>query len=297
MTDLQLRYFLICAEEGSLTGAANRLSISQPALSQQIRQLELSLKITLFSRGGRGITLTSSGNKLWLNIQPLFDSLDSILLEAKHQEGVSEGTISIAGVHSILPYLLPKLIADHAKSNKEVKFKLYTRSSQEVIQLVNNRTVDFGLVYENIPMPPEISVHSIFEEQLVAIFSPKFPLASKIKSTKRISADLPIISLPQGYALRKVINHAFHNTDLNIKMEVETLDMMLSLCQHESGICFAPKYVMNNRPDLDFCVLDNIDMKLSMALITKHRREIQPIAKVLIDKIKTLFLTRRGKLD
>lgn len=286
MNDLQLRYFLVCAEELSFTRAADRLGISQPALSQQIKRLEASLKITLFYREGRGIKLTASGNKLWQRVLPLFENLDQVIQETKFQEGVSEGTIAIAGVHSILPYMLSGVISDYAQQCADVNFRIYTRSSQEVIQLVHNRTADFGLVYQNLPMPPEIEVAHLLKEKLVVAYSPQLAAADEIERTGQIPPELPVILLSPGYALRKVVNQALRNTELNISFEVETLDMMINLCANNAGICFAPEYVVSQRADLNYCKLADIKMELSMAIITRYGKSMQPIAEQLIENIK-----------
>ena len=285
MSDLQLRYFLICAQERSFTDAANRIGVSQPALSQQIRKLETNLGISLFLRAGRGIKLTAAGQKLWGQMQPLYNNVDSVIRELQFQEGVIEGTIAIAGVHSILSYLLPEVISDHAKNSPEIKFQIYTRSSQEVIQLAFNRTVDFGLVYENMALPNELDIHPIYNELLVAVFSPDAEFAGQIIQERSLPAEAPVIVFPPGYAIRSAVDKAFSDRPLNIRMEVETIDIMLNLVRHKAGVCFAPLYVAQHQPDLCFSALSGIHIELSTVMVSRHGNPPQPITQQFVERL------------
>lgn len=287
MSDLQLRYFLVCAEERSFTLAANRLGISQPALSQQIRKLEEELGITLFTRVGRGIQLTAAGRQLWGKVHPLYKDVDQAIRELQFQEGVIEGTIAIAGPHTVISYLLPPLISQHSAENSEVKFQLHARSSQEVIQLAYNRSVDFGLVHSTMVLPPELEAQAIHDEQLVAIFAEDFPDAKQIQHSRSLPIGTPVILFPPGYALRRAVDNAFDDQALDVRMEVETVDIMLNLARNGSGVCFAPKYVAANQPGLIYSPLNNLDLTLSIMLVTRYKNPIQPITQHFIDQLKS----------
>ncbi len=293
MSDLQLRYFLVCAEERSFTLAANRLGISQPALSQQIRKLEDELGITLFTRAGRGIQLTAAGRQLWGKVHPLYQNVDQAIRELQFQEGVVEGTIAIAGPHTVISYLLPSLISQHSVDNPEVKFQLHARSSQEVIQLAYNRTVDFGLVHSTMVLPPELEAEAIHDEQLVAIFAEDFPGAGQILQSRTLPQGTPMILFPPGYALRRAVENAFADQMLAIRMEVETVDIMLNLARNGSGVCFAPRYVAAGQPGLIYSSLDNLDLTLSIMLVTRYKNLIQPITQNFIDQLKS-YCNRDG---
>lgn len=287
MSDLQLRYFLVCAEEGSFTGAAERLGLSQPALSQQIRKLEQEMGIALFSRIGRGIQLTAAGRQLWGKVQPLFSDVDQAIRELQFQEGVIEGTIAIAGPHTALSYLLTPLISQHAAENPDVRFQLHARSSQEVIQLTYNRTVDFGLVHSTMVLPPELDGELIHDEKLVAIFAANHPAAERLRQDGELPSNTPTLLFPKGYALRRAVDAAFADQPLNVAMEVETVDAMLNLARRGSGVCFAPRYVAEQQPGLAFAEVNNLDITLSLMLVTRYGKAIQPITQCFIDQLKS----------
>jgi DNA-binding transcriptional LysR family regulator len=85
-----LRYFAAVAEEGNLTRAAERLFVSQPALTKQIRQLESQLGVPLFTRSRAGMTLTAAGRALADRIPAVLGELDQALREAKAAGAVTE---------------------------------------------------------------------------------------------------------------------------------------------------------------------------------------------------------------
>jgi DNA-binding transcriptional LysR family regulator len=286
MSDQQFRYFLVCAIEKSITKASERIGISQSALSQQISSLEKSVGLKLFERRGRGIQLTEAGNRLFSELHPLFNAIDTTVKEIQLQEGVHQGTIAIAGVHSILPYLLPKLISDYSNSFANVGFKLYTRSSQDVIQLALNRTVDIGLVYQNQVFPPELEVEHLYDEELVAVTAAESQFASELLKTRTLPKGAPVILFSPGYSLRMAVDQAFRNEKLNVTTEVETSDMLLSLVENGAGISFMPSYMVENNPNLVHTCLKGMKITLGMVMINRYKKNIQPISSMFIKRMK-----------
>lgn len=90
-----LRYFLTVAKEQSFTKAAKQLHITQPTLSRQLAALEAELGVTLFDRGGHGITLTNEGILLKRRALEMVDLEDKIASEFKGSDGIVEGTITV----------------------------------------------------------------------------------------------------------------------------------------------------------------------------------------------------------
>lgn len=288
--DRQLRYFLVCAHELSFTRAAERLDISQSALSQQIRQLEDLLEQTLFLRKGRGITLTTAGTELLDKTEPHFLGIDKAVDELKYQQGISEGTISIAGVHPVLSYLLPDLITDYARRHPKVKFNLRCGGSAEAIELTNNQTVNFGLIYDNVAS--DIRKETIYTEQLEAVFSSKLLQAKEILETKTLPENTPLVLCQPSYSLRRIVDNALNAIEPRIQFETEAVDSLLNLTREGAGVCFLPSYIFCQHPDLYHCPLDNIKMQVPVAIITKANTPTPALVLDLIDEIKAIVKLR-----
>lgn len=287
MFDRQLRYFLVCAQELSFTKAAERLALSQSALSQQIRQLEFELEKNLFVRQGRGIRLTPAGKKLQHQIESHFSQLDQIVSDFKYQQGISEGTIVIAGVHPVISYWMSTLIASYAQRYPKIKFHLRCGASSEMLELISNRTADIGLIYDNVAS--ELHLERLFTENLVAIFSSKLPDAQEILQTKALLKNTALIMPKLGYSLRRLIENALETKVENIQIETETVCSMLNLARDGAGVCFLPVYVLNKGyQNLHHCQLSGISMKVPVALAVKPQTPLSPIVTQLIKDIKDL---------
>ena len=286
MSDRQLRYFLICAQELSFTRAAERLALSQSALSQQIRELERDLDLPLFIRKGRGVALTPAGVELQYRVEPHLLGLDQVVKEIKFHQGISEGTISIASVHPVLSYLLPDLISDYAKKNPKVSLNLRCGSSQRVIDLTYNRTVDFGIIYNNVVS--DMNVEPLFTESLSAVFSPKMPYAKELLDSRCIPKNARLLMFPSSYSTRRVVDNALSIKHQFIQIETETVDSMLNFTQAGAGICFLPEYIFNRYPDLYHCEIINSKMEVPVALITKPDISKPPIVSEIVKNIKKL---------
>lgn len=286
MLDRQLRNFVVCAQELSFTRAAERLDLSQSALSQQIRQLENQLEQSLFFRRGRGVALTVEGVELLESIEPHFLGIDEIVQKFKYKQGISEGTISIAGVHPVLSYLLPNLIADYARRYPNIRLNLRCGSSLEVIELTNNRAVDIGLIYDNVVS--DIEKEMLFTEQLEAVFSSSLPQADEILETNKLSETTPLVLCQPSYSLRRVVDNSLRNQNSYIQIETEAVDSMLNLVRAGAGVCFLPAYIFNQYPDLYHCELTDVKMRVSVAIVTKVGAPIPPIVLQLLEEIKVL---------
>jgi DNA-binding transcriptional LysR family regulator len=284
MLDRQLRYFLICAQECSFTKAAERLNISQSALSQQMREFEQQLQQSLFIRRGRGVVLTAAGIDLQQRVEPCFLELDQALQNFRHRQGVSEGTISIASVHPVLSYLLSNLIADYIRQYPRVNFSLLCGGSPKVVEMVRNRTADLGLIYDNVIS--DMHVEPLFTERLLAVFSPNLPMAKEILKTRTLPDATPLIMFQSGYSLRRTADKALNAKKHCIRVETETVDSMLNLVRSGAGVCFLPAYISGLHKELHHCELANVTMQVSVAQITKPDVPMQPLVSQLVKDIK-----------
>jgi LysR family transcriptional regulator, salicylic acid-responsive activator of bsdBCD len=144
----QMKYFLAIAEEGHITAAANRLNISQPPLSQQLKLLEQELGVTLFNRNSRNLKLTEAGIVLQNRSEQMLELLKSTVNELKHLNQGIEGTLSIGTVCSSGITILPNKICEFRKKYKNIDFQIWEGDSFRIIELLNNGIIDVGFVRE-----------------------------------------------------------------------------------------------------------------------------------------------------
>jgi LysR family transcriptional regulator, cyn operon transcriptional activator len=106
----QLRYFVAVYEEGHVGRAAERLSLSQPALSQQVRQLEHSLDVSLFERSNKRLLPTLAAHTLYNHALPLLDGLQRAREALGSFKGQSLRTLAIGVLQTVRPSLVPRLL-------------------------------------------------------------------------------------------------------------------------------------------------------------------------------------------
>ncbi|NHH99733.1 LysR family transcriptional regulator [Oceanimonas sp. MB9] len=144
----KLRYFLSVVNEGSITSAAKKIPIAQPALTRQIRLLEESLNTRLLDRNYKGVALTAAGEFLYESARRLVDEFDSIIMQTK--EIADENTESLAiGITTIHPYIpgISGLISRFRAQNPNIKLSLESMLSGPQTSAILEGRIDAGILF------------------------------------------------------------------------------------------------------------------------------------------------------
>ena len=237
-----IRYFLTVAEEGSFTKAAEKLSIAQPPLSRQIKDLEDELGTQLFFRKAKGLELTKEGEHFLqyaTRIRQLADqSVEDI---AKMNEGLS-GKLYLATVEGYAPALIAKWIAAFKKKYPLVEYELWNGNSDDVMKRVSSGLCDVAVItapYDE----EELTGRIVYEEPWVAIIPAKHPLA-KGKSTSvdlKKLAPYPLI-IPSRQSRKQEIENWFAPLGLEPKIFCRIAHMLnaYELTANGVGIAIYP---------------------------------------------------------
>ncbi len=146
------KYFLAVAEELHYRKAAERLYISQPGLSRQIKQMEEILEIKLFERHNRKVELTKTGVFLQEKLLSHFKQFDDIIKHAKLLEKGVNGNLKLAYVGSAMQKLIPELLIKFRKANPNVLINLKENDNKNQIEALLNQSIDIGFVrMERVP--------------------------------------------------------------------------------------------------------------------------------------------------
>lgn len=156
-----LRYFLLAAQEESITRTAELLHITQPTLSRQFIQLERELGTKLFHRGQHSLTLTDGGMLLKRRAQELIDLADKTEREFAGTDGSLAGELSIGSGETLSMHTLSQWIASFRAEHPLVRFDIYSAAADEIKDRIEKGILDMGLLagpagtakYEFIHMP------------------------------------------------------------------------------------------------------------------------------------------------
>ena len=217
----QLRYFVRAAEEGSLSRAARAEHVAQPALSQQIKNLEHSLDVVLFDRSPTGVALTSSGAALLAHARHILDSLERARLDVISTGNEASGEVSIAIPRMLSATLSPILLRKLCDRYPKVVARIIEGTTLSSEEQVESARVDLGIGANGQPRSG-IKTRKLFEQQifLVGAVENKFGIApssdpitfdeavtyplSMIRKPHSLSVELQALALDRGLSLNTV---------------------------------------------------------------------------------------------
>lgn len=141
-----LKYFTVVAEELNITHEAERLCMSQPPLSNQMKALEEELGVKLFIRGKRQLQLTDAGRLLLLRATQILDMTDKAQHEVMSLEGGMSGTINLGIVEGRAPFLIARWISGFKEEFPKVKYSMWNGSSDDVLDRLRQGLVDLAVI-------------------------------------------------------------------------------------------------------------------------------------------------------
>ncbi|CAM2858901.1 LysR substrate-binding domain-containing protein [Paenibacillus sediminis] len=241
-----LEYFLAVSEELHFTKAAEKLGISQPTLSQQIRLLEEELGTPLFQRVGKKNYLTQAGQILLNHTYRVFNELEQAKAEINGLKGMQRGKLSIgcSGNH-----LLTNSIISFHKEYPGIELSVIELATEETREGLLNNRLDLGVVF--LPLKDEqLESIPLYQEELVLVVSHEHELAAEKSIKLEFLKDIPVILLPKKFLVRKMID--FYCNEIGVKLkpilEMSTLESLLQMATHNFGATVVPRsYMQNNQ--------------------------------------------------
>ena len=248
MVNLELfRVFYTVAKCGSLTKAAEELYISQPAVSQAIKQLETQLGGKLFTRTHRGMELTESGGKqIFEKVEKALKLFDEAVGRFSELKDTATGSLRICASDTVSTHFLIPYIKKYHQKYPNVNIVLQNGTSGEIIDMLKNGKGDLGFI--NLPCDDGdinlsntvMMIHDSF------VCSDKFiELKDKKIDLKRLQ-DYPLLMLEQSTATTRAIVSFASSQGVQLQPEIElaSLELMTSLAKNGIGIaCIAKEFV------------------------------------------------------
>ena len=195
-----LRYFIAVAEELSFTRAAQRLNISQPPLSQQIRDLEEELGFSLFNRAGRSIILTQAGKELLPEARQVLEGVAKLQQRALLKARGDEGHLIIGIISSMAVFKFAAILRNFKKNNPGIKISLTDQSSSSQLQALIAGDIDVGFLRPSDKMPHTIEFHLLKRDPMKLAVPFEHPFAKKKYVDWKELSDEPLILIGRGIA-------------------------------------------------------------------------------------------------
>ena len=197
----QLRYFDALAREQHFGRAADACSVTQPALSMQIQELEASLGIPLVERTRSGVRLTPKGEEIAHRSQRLLNDVRNLVDYAKASTGILSGTMRVGVIPSVAPYLLPPLLP--LLREKYPELELHLRETQT--QVLTDELVEGKLDVLLLALPlknPDIEELPLFDDRFLLAVPKSKKLSERVRATKDMVESDRLLLLEEGHCLR-----------------------------------------------------------------------------------------------
>ncbi|MEO3386398.1 LysR family transcriptional regulator [Mesorhizobium sp. CAU 1741] len=214
------RYFLAVAQDRSIRGAADRLRISQSAVSRQIQNLELSLGYPLFDRGARGIALTPAGRVLLRYINETALLSKDLQQELDQLAGLQSGHVSVAVVEGFTTSKFPQLLAAYRENNPAVTLEVIIDGSQSIQDGLENERYDLGVLFN--PHSDRLNIHIASRHSLCALMAPDHPLSRHRTLTVEQILSYPLVVPAVHGGSRELYNALLRSVRAPIKPALET---------------------------------------------------------------------------
>jgi len=216
-----LRAFIETARTGSVSAAANRLFLSQPSISQQIRALEDELNRTLFERHGPRMRLTPAGKALLDMARPLVDRLDALPDNFARRYGSLEGgEIRVAAGESTIMHLLPSLLMRFRHKHPGIFVHLHNVTGADGLGMIRADQVDFA-VGSMLEVPEDIDYRPIYHFDPVLIMHSDHPLARKRQPSLADISPHGLILPPQRLSTYQLVDMVFQKHGLPFRVTLE----------------------------------------------------------------------------
>jgi len=296
-----LRYFLAVAEELHFRKAAEKLFISQPGLSRQIKQMEQDLGVTLFERNNRRVALTKTGDYLQKELQINLKNLEDILAHSKLIHHGKEGHLTLGFVGSAMLQIIPAILKQFNSKFPKVMFKLEEMDNQKQIEGLLSHEIDVGFVrLERVPRSLEI--HTVLKETFCLVLPKNHPVNKRNFKNLSQFKDSPFILFDPEYSASyyEKVMQIFDGCGFAPIISHNTIhaSSIYKLVENNLGVSIVPKslqfgYDMN----VKFIELDAIPQRafLSIAWSKNNRNPmLQNILRLINPPIEPLLKNVRA---
>jgi LysR family nitrogen assimilation transcriptional regulator len=234
----QLEYFRHVAELGSFTRAASFLSIVQPALSRQVRQLEVELGQSLFERNGRGVVLTDAGSRLLEHTRGILTQIGRARQELEEQRNGDSGHITLGLPPSLGRSVTVPLVKAFRQLLPNVRLATVEGLSTYVLEWLSIGRVDCALVY-NATASPTTDLQPMLEDQLFLIAPPDRVAVRRVRKSIALAelGQYPLIIPSRPHAMRMSVENALAGVEQKIQVayEIESIPAIIELVHERLG--------------------------------------------------------------
>jgi DNA-binding transcriptional LysR family regulator len=285
--DLVLMESLVAvADEGTITSAAQRVNISQSALSRRLQQLESELEAELLVRGRHGAELTVLGQATVAHARTILARYEELRRDLSDQQGLTTGAVRVGGGATVTSFILPPAIAAFQSRYPDIRFYVKEAGSHEIAADVASAQIELGLV--TLPVPArDLSVRELMRDDIVLVARRDHALAER----KVRPSDLqgcPFIAFESGSAIRQIIdaNLLRAGVEVDVAMELRSIPSILRMVATTGSLAFVSRVSLPSEPELCALAVRGLVIQRTLALVTRRGFPLSPSAQAFAASLR-----------
>jgi LysR family transcriptional regulator, cyn operon transcriptional activator len=246
-----IHYFLAVAEHGGFTRAAAALHVSQPALSQQIKQLEESLGVALFDRTGRTTRLTDAGAVYQAYARRALLDLEAGKRALHDVQDLSRGALRLGLMPTFTSYLIGPLVETFHQRHPHIVLTVREMSQERMEQLLSDDQLDVGIAFDEV-RSPDIEAQALLVETLALVVGKLHPCANKRSIGLQALNNESLALLSGEFATREQIDHYCrqHGVKPNVAIEANSISAVVEVVRRSTLSTLLPAAVAAQNSDL-----------------------------------------------
>ena len=291
----QLSYLIAVHESKSISLAAERSHISQPALSSAISKLEDELGVVLLKRTNAGTYLTKIGEQIILKAMVVLNTVDEIKSMAHGDSIELNGNISIAVEPSINITVMPDILTTFKHNHPKVNALLKVGESNNILRDVELGKANFGIILktEAFGKSKDINYKELFSDEFVIITGNNFePAIGSTSMTLEKALSLPVLLYNTEYITDCGVSSVLQKyADIKVSYRVDNLEMMEKILAQGKTIAFVPQFMADEfikSNKLKKLTISDTRLEVSVILIWLNRHHLSMVEKEFIKVIKAV---------
>jgi DNA-binding transcriptional LysR family regulator len=286
----QLEYFVAVAEEANFTRAAERVHITQPGISAQVRQLERELGAPLFDRSGRVASLTAAGTAALAPARAALAAAAAVRAAVDEVNGLIRGRLVVGMVTACTVTPLFDALAAFHRAHPGIEISLLEDNSDRLVERVRGGAADLCLIGWAGEPPDELGAFPIVRDRLIAAVPDEHPLRALDRVTLDDVRAHPIVCLPAGTGVRTVFDRACNARGIRpeIALQAAAPGAVTDLARRGMGVAVLSESMLEAAADLHPLLIDDVDDLVVLAMVWR-RTPPDPAVRELLRHARDAF--------
>lgn len=291
MTLQQLEYIIALDKTRHFVRAAEMCGVTQPTLSAMIQKLEDELDCRIFDRSSHPIVPTEVGAMILQQAQVVMFNVHQLKENVLTQKGSVAGSLSLAIIPTVAPYLLPELITLFRRDYVDISLKISEMRTETIIEKLHSAEIDMAILSTPLDDPKILEV-PLYYEKFVAYISPNEPLYLQDEvSTNDMQLD-HLWVLEEGHCLRNQVFNFCKNKTHSAIYEAGSIDTLVKIVDRNGGYTVIPELHINLLTDVQKQHLRKIvrpEATREIALVIRHDYVREGLMNAVANSIKQII--------